>query len=99
MVTSLVRPIHACVARGVGDECIRWRKPASRERSGVYVHDLTGDREVLSFGTDQPAQPGLGHEAAHLFAAVDMLGPRKYRRPKSWLDGALSGYRLDGNLC
>ena len=42
---------------------------------GVYVHDLTGDREVLSFGADRPLNPASAMKLLTTFAALELLGP------------------------
>lgn len=65
---------------------------------GVYVHDLTGDREVLSFGADRPLNPASAMKLLTTFAALELLGPAHTWKTEAWLDGALSGERLDGNL-
>ncbi len=65
---------------------------------GVYVHDLTGDRAVLSFGADRPLNPGSAMKLLTTFAALELLGPAHTWKTEAWLDGALSGDRLDGDL-
>jgi D-alanyl-D-alanine carboxypeptidase/D-alanyl-D-alanine-endopeptidase (penicillin-binding protein 4) len=42
---------------------------------GVYVHDLTSDREVLSFGADRPLNPASTMKLLTTFAALELLGP------------------------
>ena len=65
---------------------------------GVYVHDLTGDREVLSFGADRPLNPASAIKLLTTFAALELLGPAHTWKTEAWLDGTLAADRLDGNL-
>jgi len=65
---------------------------------GVYVHDLTGDREVLSFGADRPLNPASAIKLLTTFAALELLGPAHTWKTEAWLDGTLGADRLDGNL-
>jgi D-alanyl-D-alanine carboxypeptidase/D-alanyl-D-alanine-endopeptidase (penicillin-binding protein 4) len=65
---------------------------------GVYVHDLTGDREVLSFGADRALNPASAMKLLTTFAALELLGPAHAWKTEAWLDGTLDGDRLEGNL-
>ena len=65
---------------------------------GVYVHDLTADLEVLSFGADQALNPASVMKLLTTFAALELLGPAYTWRTEAWLDGTLDGDRLNGNL-
>ncbi len=65
---------------------------------GVYVHDLTGDQEVLSFRADRPLNPASAMKLLTTFSALELLGPAYTWKTEAWLDGALDGDRLDGNL-
>ena len=65
---------------------------------GVYVHDLTADREVLSFGADRPLNPASAMKLLTTFAALELLGPAHTWKTEAWTDGTLEGDRLDGNL-
>ena len=65
---------------------------------GVYVHDLTVDREVLSFGADRPLNPASAMKLLTTFAALELLGPAHTWKTEAWLDGTLEGDRLNGNL-
>ena len=65
---------------------------------GVYVHDLTSDREVLSFGADRALNPASTMKLLTTFAALELLGPAYTWKTEAWLDGKLDGDRLDGNL-
>ena len=65
---------------------------------GVYVHDLTVDREVLSFGADRALNPASAMKLLTTFAALELLGPAHTWKTEAWLDGTLEGERLNGNL-
>ena len=65
---------------------------------GVYVHDLTSDQEVLSFGADRALNPASTMKLLTTFAALELLGPAYTWKTEAWLDGKLDGDRLDGNL-
>ena len=65
---------------------------------GIYVHDLTSDREVLSFGADKALNPASTMKLLTTFAALELLGPAYAWKTEAWLDGTLEGDRLDGNL-
>ena len=65
---------------------------------GVYVHDLTSDREVLSFGADRALNPASAMKLLTTFAALELLGPAYTWKTEAWLDGTLEDGRLDGNL-
>ena len=65
---------------------------------GVYVHDLTSDREVLSFGADRALNPASTMKLLTTFAALELLGPAYTWKTEAWLDGKLDGDRLEGNL-
>lgn len=65
---------------------------------GIYVHDLTSDREVLSFGADKALNPASTMKLITTFAALELLGPAYTWKTEAWLDGALDGDRLNGNL-
>jgi serine-type D-Ala-D-Ala carboxypeptidase/endopeptidase (penicillin-binding protein 4) len=65
---------------------------------GVYVHDLTSDREVLSFGADRALNPASTMKLLTTLAALELLGPAYTWKTEAWLDGTLEGGRLNGNL-
>ena len=65
---------------------------------GVYVHDLTMDRQVLSFGADRALNPASAMKLLTTFAALELLGPAHTWKTEAWLDGTLDGDRLNGNL-
>ena len=65
---------------------------------GVYVHDLTLDREVLSFGAERALNPASAMKLLTTFAALELLGPAYTWKTEAWLDGTLDGDRLNGNL-
>ena len=65
---------------------------------GVYVHDLTSDREVLSVGADRALNPASAMKLLTTFAALELLGPAYSWKTEAWLDGKLDGDRLEGNL-
>ena len=65
---------------------------------GAYVHDLTVDREVLSFGADRPLNPASAMKLLTTYAALELLGPAHTWKTEAWLDGTLEGGRLNGNL-
>ena len=65
---------------------------------GIYVHDLTSDREVLSFGADKALNPASTMKLLTTFAALELLGPAYTWKTEAWLDGTLDGDRLNGNL-
>jgi D-alanyl-D-alanine carboxypeptidase/D-alanyl-D-alanine-endopeptidase (penicillin-binding protein 4) len=65
---------------------------------GIYVHDLTSDREVLSFGADKALNPASTMKLLTTFAALELLGPAFTWKTEAWLDGTLDGDRLNGNL-
>src|SRR5258708_949442 len=65
---------------------------------GIYVYDLTSDREVLSFGADRALNPASAMKLLTTFAALELLGPAYTWKTEAWLDGKLDGDRLNGNL-
>jgi len=65
---------------------------------GIYVHDLTADRDVLSLGADRPLNPASAMKLLTTFAALELLGPAYTWKTEAWLDGTLDGDRLNGNL-
>jgi D-alanyl-D-alanine carboxypeptidase/D-alanyl-D-alanine-endopeptidase (penicillin-binding protein 4) len=65
---------------------------------GVYVHDLTTDREVLSIGADRALNPASAMKLLTTFAALEQLGPAYTWKTEAWLDGNLDGDRLNGKL-
>jgi len=65
---------------------------------GLYVHDLTADREVLSIGADRALNPASAMKLLTTFAALEQLGPAYTWKTEAWLDGSLDGDRLNGKL-
>ena len=65
---------------------------------GIYVRDLTDDREVLSFGADRTLNPASVMKLLTTLAALELLGPAHTWKTEAWLDGVLEGGRLEGNL-
>src|ERR1700682_6284778 len=65
---------------------------------GVYVHDLTGDREVLSFGADRALNLASAMKLLTPFAALELLGVDHELKTEAGLDGTLDCGRLEGNL-
>ena len=65
---------------------------------GIYVHDLTSDQEVLSFGAERALNPASTMKLLTTFAALELLGPAYTWKTEAWIDGTLSGERLEGNL-
>ena len=65
---------------------------------GVFVQDLTTDREVLSFEADRALNPASAMKLLTTFAALELLGPAHTWKTEAWLDGTLDGDRLNGNL-
>jgi D-alanyl-D-alanine carboxypeptidase/D-alanyl-D-alanine-endopeptidase (penicillin-binding protein 4) len=65
---------------------------------GIYVHDLSSDQEVLSFGAERALNPASTMKLLTTFAALELLGPAYTWKTEAWIDGTLSGKRLEGNL-
>ncbi len=65
---------------------------------GIYVHDLTNDRPVLTVGIDRSLNPASVIKLVTTFAALEILGPAYTWKTEAYLDGTLTGDRLDGNL-
>jgi D-alanyl-D-alanine carboxypeptidase/D-alanyl-D-alanine-endopeptidase (penicillin-binding protein 4) len=84
----LPRPVAAALAQaGVPENQV-----------GAYVHDLSADQPVLEFSPDRAMNPASVMKLVTTFAALEILGPAYTWKTESYLDGSLSGDRLDGNL-
>jgi D-alanyl-D-alanine carboxypeptidase/D-alanyl-D-alanine-endopeptidase (penicillin-binding protein 4) len=65
---------------------------------GLYVQNLTRDREVLSFGADRAMNPASVMKLVTTFSALEVLGPAYKWKTEAWIDGKMDGDRLVGNL-
>ncbi len=65
---------------------------------GAYVHDLSADQPALEISADRAMNPASVMKLVTTFAALEILGPSYTWKTESWIDGNLSGDRLDGNL-
>ncbi len=65
---------------------------------GIYVHDLTNNLPVVTVGMDRSLNPGSVIKLVTTFAALEILGPAYTWKTEAFLDGTLTGDRLDGNL-
>ncbi|MEO8006152.1 MAG: D-alanyl-D-alanine carboxypeptidase/D-alanyl-D-alanine-endopeptidase [Betaproteobacteria bacterium] len=65
---------------------------------GLFVQNLTRDREVVSYGADRALNPASVMKLVTTFAALELLGPAYKWKTEAWLDGRMDGDRLVGNL-
>jgi D-alanyl-D-alanine carboxypeptidase/D-alanyl-D-alanine-endopeptidase (penicillin-binding protein 4) len=65
---------------------------------GIYVHDLTNNQPVIAAGVDRAFNPASVIKLVTTFAALEILGPAYTWKTEAYLDGVLTGDRLDGNL-
>lgn len=65
---------------------------------GLYVQNLSRDREVLSYGADRAMNPASVMKLVTTFAALELLGPAYKWKTEAWIDGRMEGDRLVGNL-
>ncbi len=65
---------------------------------GIYVHDLTNNLPVVKVGIDRSLNPASVIKLVTTFAALEILGPAYTWKTEAYLDGTLTGGRLDGNL-
>ena len=65
---------------------------------GIYVHDLTNNLPVVKVGIDRSLNPASVIKLVTTFAALEILGPAYTWKTEAYLDGTLTGDRLDGNL-
>ncbi|HEV8644596.1 MAG TPA: D-alanyl-D-alanine carboxypeptidase/D-alanyl-D-alanine-endopeptidase [Burkholderiales bacterium] len=65
---------------------------------GIYVHDLTSNLPVVTVGTDRSLNPASVIKLVTTFAALEILGPAYTWKTEAYLDGTLTGDRLEGNL-
>lgn len=65
---------------------------------GIYVHDLTNDQPVVTVGIDRSLNPASVIKLVTTFAALEILGPAYTWKTEAYVDGTLTGDRLDGNL-
>ena len=65
---------------------------------GIYVHDLTNNLLVVTVGIDRSLNPASVIKLVTTFAALEILGPAYTWKTEAYLDGTLTGDRLDGNL-
>ncbi|HVY05801.1 MAG TPA: D-alanyl-D-alanine carboxypeptidase/D-alanyl-D-alanine-endopeptidase [Burkholderiales bacterium] len=65
---------------------------------GVYVRNLSSDREVLAVNADRPMNPASVMKLVTTFAALELLGPAYKWQTQAWIDGLLENGRLEGNL-
>lgn len=65
---------------------------------GAYVYDLSADQPVLEVFPDRAMNPASVMKLVTTYAALEILGPSYTWKTEAYLDGRLSGDRLDGNL-
>src|SRR5258708_12688092 len=65
---------------------------------GIYVYDLTSDREGLSFGADRALNPASAMKLLTTFAALELLGPAYTWKTEAWLHANLDRHRPNANL-
>jgi D-alanyl-D-alanine carboxypeptidase/D-alanyl-D-alanine-endopeptidase (penicillin-binding protein 4) len=65
---------------------------------GIYVHDLTNNLPVVMVGIDRSLNPASVIKLVTTFAALEILGPAYTWKTEAYVDGTLTGDRLDGNL-
>jgi D-alanyl-D-alanine carboxypeptidase/D-alanyl-D-alanine-endopeptidase (penicillin-binding protein 4) len=65
---------------------------------GIYVYDLTNNLPVVTVGIDRSLNPASVIKLVTTFAALEILGPAYTWKTEAYVDGTLTGDRLDGNL-
>ena len=65
---------------------------------GLYVKNLSQNREVLSYGADRALNPASAMKLVTTFAALELLGPAYKWKTEAWIDGRADGDHLVGNL-
>ncbi len=65
---------------------------------GIYVHDLTNNQPVVMVGIDRSLNPASVIKLVTTFAALEILGPAYTWKTEAYLNGTLTGDRLDGDL-
>ena len=65
---------------------------------GIYVYDLTNNLPVVTVGIERSLNPASVIKLVTTFAALEILGPAYTWKTEAYVDGTLTGDRLDGNL-
>ena len=66
--------------------------------AGVFVQDVQAARPLLALGDERALNPASTIKLLTTFAALDQLGPAHQWTTEVYLDGALQGDILNGNL-
>ena len=65
---------------------------------GIYVQDVQAERPVVAVGDERALNPASTVKLLTTFAALDQLGPAYRWTTEIYVDGALQGDVLNGNL-
>jgi len=65
---------------------------------GVYIHEIGAAQPLLEHQVDRPMNPASTMKLLTTLAGLELLGPSYTWRTEAWIDGALAGDTLQGNL-
>ena len=68
------------------------------EGVALYVKELGAARPLVEHNADRPMNPASTMKLVTTLGGLELLGPSFVWRTEAWLDGALNGDVLDGNL-
>jgi len=85
---GLTGPLHeALMQTGVPSEGV-----------ALYVKEIGAARPILEHNADRAMNPASTMKLVTTLAGLELLGPSFVWRTEAWLDGALNGDALEGNL-
>jgi len=65
---------------------------------GVYIQEVAAAQPLLEHHADRPMNPASTMKLLTTLAGLELLGPNYTWHTEAWVDGALSGEVLQGNL-
>jgi serine-type D-Ala-D-Ala carboxypeptidase/endopeptidase (penicillin-binding protein 4) len=68
------------------------------DATGVYVHEIGAARPLIAHNADRAMNPASTMKLLTTLAGLELLGPSFTWHTDAWLDGALTGDVLHGNL-